>query len=206
MKRSILSMLLMLVAIASFAQERLISGKIIDRDTKEPVEQVTIQLLKTDSTYVSGAISNEQGLFHVNAPANGKYLLKITSVGYKPTVKRIQISEDKNLAMGNVVVSAEAIMLKGAVVTAMAQKVTLKEDTFVYNSAAYRTPEGSVVEELVKRLPGAEVSDDGTIKINHFKSYEIIHFNCIFKWKLLRYVICKSTYDTGSCIFLCHSS
>ena len=166
MKRSILSMLLMLVAMASFAQERLISGKITDRDTKEPVEQVTIQLLKTDSTYVSGAISNEQGLFHVNAPANGKYLLKITSVGYKPTVKRIQISEDKNLAMGNVVVSAEAIMLKGAVVTAMAQKVTLKEDTFVYNSAAYRTPEGSVVEELVKRLPGAEVSDDGTIKIN----------------------------------------
>ena len=166
MKRSILSMLLMLVAIASFAQERLISGKITDRDTKEPVEQVTIQLLKTDSTYVSGAISNEQGLFHVNAPANGKYLLKITSVGYKPTVKRIQISEDKNLAMGNVVVGAEAIMLKGAVVTAMAQKVTLKEDTFVYNSAAYRTPEGSVVEELVKRLPGAEVSDDGTIKIN----------------------------------------
>ena len=57
-------------------------------------------------------------------------------------------------------------MLKGAVVTAMAQKVTLKEDTFVYNSSAYRTPEGSVVEELVKRLPGAEVSDDGTIKIN----------------------------------------
>ena len=68
--------------------------------------------------------------------------------------------------MGNVVVGADAIMLKGAVVTAMAQKVTLKEDTFVYNSAAYRTPEGSVVEELVKRLPGAEVSDDGTIKIN----------------------------------------
>ena len=166
MKRSILSMLLMLVAIASLAQERLISGKITDRDTKDPVEQVTIQLLKTDSTYVSGAISNERGLFHVNAPANGKYLLKITSVGYKPTVKRIQISEDKNLAMGNVVVGAEAIMLKGAVVTAMAQKVTLKEDTFVYNSAAYRTPEGSVVEELVKRLPGAEVSDDGTIKIN----------------------------------------
>lgn len=56
-------MLLMLVAMASFAQERLISGKITDRDTKEPVEQVTIQLLKTDSTYVSGAISNEQGLF-----------------------------------------------------------------------------------------------------------------------------------------------
>ena len=166
MKKSILMMLLLLVSIASFAQERLVSGAIIDRDTKDPVEQVTVQLLKTDSTYVTGAISNEKGLFHLNAPGNGKYLLKITSVGYKPTVKRVVLEQDKNLALGNVVIGADAIMLKGAVVTAMAQKVTLKEDTFVYNSAAYRTPEGSVVEELVKRLPGAEVSDDGTIKIN----------------------------------------
>ena len=166
MKKSILTMLLLLVSIASFAQERLVSGAIIDRDTKDPVEQVTVQLLKTDSTYVTGAISNEKGLFHLHAPENGKYLLKITSVGYKPIVKRVVIEQDKNLALGNVVVGADAIMLKGAVVTAMAQKVTLKEDTFVYNSAAYRTPEGSVVEELVKRLPGAEVSDDGTIKIN----------------------------------------
>ena len=166
MKKTILMMLLLLVSIASFAQERLVSGAIIDRDTKDPVEQVTVQLLKTDSTYVTGAISNEKGFFHLNAPGNGKYLLKITSVGYKPTVKRVVIEQDKNLALGNVVIGADAIMLKGAVVTAMAQKVTLKEDTFVYNSAAYRTPEGSVVEELVKRLPGAEVSDDGTIKIN----------------------------------------
>ena len=166
MKKSILTMLLLLVSIASFAQERLVSGAIIDRDTKDPVEQVTVQLLKTDSTYVTGAISNEKGLFHLHAPENGKYLLKITSVGYKTTVKRVVIEQNKNLALGNVVVGADAIMLKGAVVTAMAQKVTLKEDTFVYNSAAYRTPEGSVVEELVKRLPGAEVSDDGTIKIN----------------------------------------
>lgn len=166
MKKSILAMLLLLMAIASFAQQRLISGQITDRDTKEAIEQVTIQLLKSDSTYVAGAISNENGLFHVTAPANGKYLLKISSVGYKSTMKRIQIFDNKDLAMGKIVLGAEAIMLKGAVVTAMAQKVTLKEDTFVYNSSAYRTPEGSVVEELVKRLPGAEVSDDGTIKIN----------------------------------------
>ena len=166
MKKSIFMMLLLLVTMASYAQERLISGAIVDRDTKDVVEQVTVQLLKQDSTYVTGAISNEKGLFRIVAPENGKYLLKLSSVGYQTTIKRIVISDDKNLAMGNVVIGADAIMLKGAVVTAMAQKVTLKEDTFVYNSSAYRTPEGSVVEELVKRLPGAEVSDDGTIKIN----------------------------------------
>ncbi len=166
MRKSILVMLLFLVAMVSFAQDRLISGAVTDRDTKDPVEQATIQLLKMDSTYVTGAISNEKGLFHITVPEDGKYLLKITSVGYKATVKRIAITNGKNLAMGNIVIGADAIMLKAATVTAMAQKVTIKEDTFVYNSAAYRTPEGSAVEELVRRLPGAEVSDDGTIKIN----------------------------------------
>ena len=166
MRKIIFTMLLLLVTMASYAQQRLISGAITDRGTKEVLEQVTVQLLKTDSTYVTGAISNEHGLFSITAPSNGKYLLKISSVGYTTAVKRIEISEDKDLAMGKIAIGADAVMLKGATVTAMAQKVVLKEDTFVYNSAAYRTPEGSVVEELVKRLPGAEVSDDGTIKIN----------------------------------------
>ena len=159
-------MLLLIVALAIQAQSRLITGAITDRDTHDPVEQVTIQLLKADSTYVSGTLSNEKGLFRLQVPQDGKYLLKISSVGYKPTIKRIEIAQGKDLAMGKVVLSAEAVMLKGATITAMAKKVVLKEDTFVYNSAAYRTPEGSTIEELVKRLPGAEVSDDGSIKIN----------------------------------------
>lgn len=154
------------MALTAHAQDRLISGAITDRDTQDPIEQVTVQLLKMDSTYVSGSLTNEKGLFRITAPENGKYLLKITSVGYTPTVKRIVIAEDKNLAMGQIVLGADAIMLKAATVTAMAKKVVLKEDTFVYNSSAYRTPEGSTIEELVKRLPGAEVSEDGTIKIN----------------------------------------
>ena len=166
MKKLLIMMLLLISALASFGQERLISGAIVDRDTQDPIGDVTVQLLKADSTYVTGAISDNNGLFSIKAPANEKYLLKITSVGYKNTVKRIQMVDDKNLAMGKVVLNADAIMLKAATVTAVAKKVVVKEDTFVYNSSAYRTPEGSTIEELVKRLPGAEVSDDGTIKIN----------------------------------------
>ncbi len=166
MKKSFLLLLMLIVSAVSMAQNRLISGAFIDRDTKEPVMQVTVQLLKTDSTYVEGTISNTDGLFSLTAPQDGNYLLKITSIGYTSIIKHVKIAEGKDLAMGNITLGSDAIMLKGATVTAQAQKVVLKEDTFVYNSAAYRTPEGSAIEELVKRLPGAEVSDDGTIKIN----------------------------------------
>ena len=166
MRKSVLTLLLLFIAMMMQAQQHFITGAIIDKGTNDPVEASTVQLLRADSTYISGAISDENGLFSLQAPEDGSYLLKITSVGYKPTVRRIMMTQGKDLAMGKININAEAIMLKAATVTAMAKKVVLKEDTFVYNSAAYRTPEGSTIEELVKRLPGAEVSDDGSIKIN----------------------------------------
>ncbi|MCH3986158.1 MAG: outer membrane beta-barrel protein [Prevotella sp.] len=166
MRKLFLLLFLISLSATSFAQNRLISGLIEDRSSKDPLGQVSVQLLKMDSTYVGGALSDEKGLFHLTAPQNGKYLLKISSVGYHTSIKRIVIQDDKDLAMGKVSLGVDAIMLKEATVLGHAAKVVVKEDTFVYNSAAYRTPEGSVVEELVKKLPGAQVSDDGTITIN----------------------------------------
>ncbi|MCR5130581.1 MAG: outer membrane beta-barrel protein [Prevotella sp.] len=166
MKRSLFMLLLTFVAAFSFAQERKISGTLIDRDTKEPIPQVTIQLLKTDSAFVGGTVSGDDGKFSVVAPANDKYLLKITSIGYEAQLKKLEIVDNHDLVMGTLVMNSDAVMLKGTEVTALAQKVVLREDTFIYNSAAYRVPEGSVAEELVKRIPGAQVDDDGKITIN----------------------------------------
>ena len=159
-------LLLMFVAAFSFAQDRKISGTLIDKDTNEPLPQVTLQLLKTDSTFVGGSVSDDEGRFSLTAPKSGKYLLKISSIGYVTQVKNLDMSGSQNQALGTVAMQSDAVMLKGAEVTALAQKVVLKEDTFVYNSSAYRVPEGSVAEELVKRIPGAQVDDDGKITIN----------------------------------------
>ena len=166
MKRLLIMLLLAFVAAFSFAQERKISGTLIDKDTKEPLPQVTLQLLKPDSSFVGGTVSNDEGKFSLSAPKSGKYLLKISSIGYVTQVKNLDMSGSQNQALGTVVMQSDAVMLKGAEVTALAQKVVLKEDTFVYNSSAYRVPEGSVAEELVKRIPGAQIDDDGKITIN----------------------------------------
>ncbi len=165
-RRFFLTLLTVILATTAMAQERKITGTISDKDTKEAIMQVTVQLLKTDSTFLKGALSDENGHFSLEAPSNGKYLLKLTSVGYKTLVKNITIEGGKNVALGKIIMGADAIMLKGVTATGQAAKVTVKEDTFVYNAAAYRTPEGSVVEELVKKLPGAQVDDDGKITIN----------------------------------------
>ena len=126
----------------------------------------TVQMLKSDSTYVKGVLSDDTGNFTITAPSAGTYILKFTSVGYTPLTKSVKVDGKSDVALGNITFGADAIMLKGAVVVGQAARVTVSEDTFVYNASAYRTPEGSVIEELVKRLPGAQVSDDGTVTIN----------------------------------------
>ena len=166
MKKSLLILMLTLMSLVAGAQESVVSGLLYDRDTKEGIMQATVQLLKMDSTYVAGAVSDIDGKFSVSLAEPGKYIVKITSVGYQPLTKNVTVSADKELALGNLQMKADAIMLKGTVVEGHAAKVILKEDTFQYNASAYRVPEGSTVEALVKRLPGAEVSDNGSIKIN----------------------------------------
>ena len=154
----------LVMTVAAFAQ-RTVTGKVVEQDTQEPVIQATAALLSGEKVVVN-AVTNMNGAFSMKAPRDGSYTLQVTYVGFKTYTKKINIKDGKDYHAGTIKIEPDAIMLQGATVTAHASKVTLKADTFVYNANAFRTPEGSVVEELVKRLPGAEVSDDGTIKIN----------------------------------------
>ena len=165
MRRLLVLMMTVSLAVLSVHAQRMVSGKVIEQDTQDAVIQATASILSGEKV-VSNGVTNTDGAFRVKAPSDGTFTLKITYVGFKTYTKKFTIKDGKDFNAGTISLSPDAIMLKGATVTARASKVTLKADTFVYNAAAFRTPEGSVVEELVKRLPGAEVSDDGTIKIN----------------------------------------
>ena len=72
MKRILLTLLvLMMMSMAAWTQERQITGTLVDKETNEPMAHATVQLLKTDSTFVTGAVSNKYGAYTLKAPANG---------------------------------------------------------------------------------------------------------------------------------------
>lgn len=169
MKRFFFGVFLLVVSVASaLAQttEVSVSGQVIDQETQEPIPQATLQLLRLpDSTYVNGAASNARGYFQLPKVRAGNYALKVSYIGYKSQVFTLShLNADKN--MGIIKLASDAVLLQEAVVTAEAAKVQVIEDTLLYNSAAYRTPQGAMLEELVKKLPGAEVDDSGNVKIN----------------------------------------
>ena len=124
-------------------------------------------ILNLARPYAAGIASNNQGWFTLPKVKAGKYLLKVSYIGfltkYVPLHLYANMTEKR---VGTIALESDAVMLKEAVITAEAPQVTVKEDTLEYNSSAYRTPEGAMLEELVKKLPGAEIDDEGNVKIN----------------------------------------
>ena len=164
---------MMTVSLCSLAQSEgndrglTVSGNVQDADLKEPMVQATVQLFrKRDSTFVGGTVTDMQGNFSVEAPANGIYRLKVSSVGYQPIEREVTLRNNRSQELGDLLMAPETNVLKEMVVTGRAAQVVVKKDTLVYNPDAYRTPEGSPIEELIKRIPGAEVDEDGNITIN----------------------------------------
>lgn len=170
MKRLIVCAALLAGALVSFAQNKniTVSGSVIETDTKEAAIQATVQLLSLpDSTYVTGAATLAGGKFTLPKVAAGKYVLKISYIGFHTKHIPLQLSANKtNNDLGIIALESDAVLLQEAVVTAEAPPVKVVEDTIVYAASAFRTAEGAMLEELVKKLPGVEVSEDGKITRN----------------------------------------
>ena len=172
MKRfTILLMTLLLTTLGAQAQDddrqQTISGQVIDAELREPMVQASVQLFRQrDSTFVGGSVTDLRGNFSVEAPDNGIFRIKISSVGFQPIEREVTLRRNQSQDLGTLMMSTDAVLLKEAVVTGRAAQVMVKKDTLVYNPDAFRTPEGSPIEELIKRMPGAEVDEDGNITVN----------------------------------------
>ncbi|MBR4294838.1 MAG: TonB-dependent receptor [Bacteroidaceae bacterium] len=143
-----------------------LSGTIVSEGEKEPLPNAAIQLFTLpDTVFKAGNASDLEGKFTISVEA-GEYLMRITYVGFLSQESKVKIAAKKTNNIGEVLLKPDVVALKEATVTAEVPPVTMSEDTMVYNSAAFRVPASSMLEELLKKYPGVEVEEDGTIKVN----------------------------------------
>lgn len=167
--RKLLAIVTLLVAWvqAAQAQDFTISGKVTETQSGAAVEMATVRLMKSDSTFVTGASSAADGSFKVNAKKTGSYILKFTFIGYNTVYRNVTLTKENPTAnVGTIKMGTNDRLMKEATVKAHVAKVQIVKDTFIYNVAAYRVPEGSTLEALIDQLPGAVVDDNGGITIN----------------------------------------
>lgn len=137
----------------------------MESDSQLPAIAASVQLLSLpDSTQVTGMATTSEGYYRLQARP-GKYVLRFSYIGYTTQDIPVQVSSTP-VRMKEVTLQTDAVLLKEAVVTAQAPQVQVVEDTIQFNSSAYRTPQGAVLQDLVEKLPGAEVDESGNVKIN----------------------------------------
>lgn len=163
---------LLLISLAVYAQsgkERFV-GRVVDTETNQPVPFATVRLLALpDSILLVGGATDIQGKFQlaVTIPKSKSILLHISYIGYTSVYRTISVSaNNKTPTLGNISLSPESISLNETVVVGQAPMAVTEGDTTVFNASAYRTPEGSMLEELVKQLPGGEIDEDGKLLIH----------------------------------------
>lgn len=178
MKKRLLSTMCLLPIFGSvLAQKVAVSGFVKDSETTEAMLRATVQVMSPDTTkMIAGTVTNNIGGYTVkNIPAPGSYVVKISYIGYHDFYKPIQLREKQTTHnVGTSMLIPSTIMLQTAVVTGVLQQSEVKEDTVLFNADAFKIPEGSALEELIKKIPGAEVDDNGAITVNGKKVRKIL--------------------------------
>ena len=168
--KCLLMLLMILFSPMAFAQQSgvNVTGSVVEQGSDTPIEQATVRLLNVkDSAMVRGVVSARNGSFTLKNVKKGSYLLHITFIGYDPLYQPLQITGKKNpVNVGKLELSNGAIELGEAVVIGKAPEVTVRNDTVEYNADSYKVTEGSVLEDLLKKMPGVEVDSEGKITVN----------------------------------------
>ncbi len=143
-----------------------VKGAAFDTLSRKAVADATITILsEKDSSLLTFGMTNNSGRFTLDNIPVGEYRLLITHVAYHNTTRLFTITEsDKLIDLGQVVMNDKRMVLPEVVVTNEAPPVTLIGDTVQYNAGSFKTQPNANVEQLLKKLPGIQVTKDGTVK------------------------------------------
>lgn len=169
--------LFLCLSVSSFSQNRNqpklngktnITGKIIDYTTTEDIPQVAIQLFELpDTVFVVGTVTDDEGWFSIKKVNVGNYFMRMSFLGYSTIESSVKVEKnDREKSVGIFKLRDDAIMLGEATIEEALPPTQVINDTLMFNTSAFRVPEGSVLEDLIKQLPGVEIDENGGITVN----------------------------------------
>ncbi len=149
---------LVLFNITAFSQDYSISGRIID-SLRMPLQGATLILKMTsDSTFITGAVSDSSGYFRINGLKQGNYFLRISEIGFRERYFYPSVFT-QNVNLGDITLWDKASNLKEVEIVANTPPTRLNGDTTEHNADAYKTSKDANAEDLVTKMPGITVQD-----------------------------------------------
>ena len=160
MRQFIVYLLLLCLASSLHAQQRTWEGKVTDATKHTPLQGVSVTLCKADGkSILAFAITDEDGTFRLNADSTkaAQAVIRFSCLGYAAVTRPVQ-PQDKTYRIG---LQPEEISIKEVIVKA--PKIRAQGDTIIYNVARFSKEGDRTIGDILKKLPGIQVADDGKI-------------------------------------------
>jgi len=160
-----------------------IHGRIVDSFTNLPISNVKLTLLSADSTIIDTcrtfiwndkAVHPDSYFYMQKNLSEGKYIFKIEHPDYFTNFVDKELlfkSRNTSIDMQDIPIKRKGMedkehMLGEIVVKSTKIKMVMKGDTIIYNADAFNLPQGSMLDALIRQLPGATLNSNGEIFIN----------------------------------------
>ncbi|GHN00671.1 collagen-binding protein [Cytophagales bacterium WSM2-2] len=153
-----------LAASAVSAQKFVVKGQL--KDSVGALPGATIMILQQkDSSLVQFGVSNSEGKFEVKGISAGDYIFKASFTSYQSYMKKFSARPEngQEIDLGAIRMSPKSNTLNEVVVKGFKDPVKVKRDTVEYNAGSFKVKPNANVEDLLKKLPGVEVDNSGTI-------------------------------------------
>ncbi|HTF04610.1 MAG TPA: TonB-dependent receptor, partial [Bacteroidia bacterium] len=160
-------LLFFFAGISVFSQNVTLSGIVRDSSTQVVLPYVNVVLkAQKDSAFVTGSITNEEGVFQLTEVKPGEYFLEIVYVGYKKTsLPVIAGTLSPFLDLGHIDLSEDASALNEVVIAEKQDAAGGKMDKKTFTVEDNISQSGGTVLDVLKTLPGITISADGKVQL-----------------------------------------
>lgn len=172
MNRILFPILLVFFVVPAFALQT-IRGRIVDGKTSQPLDFVNVALLKdADAAPATGVISDEKGHFELPRVPNGKYMLRISFVGYNTIELPLKVS-DKALDMGMIKLYEDSKRLSEVEVVGQGTQMRFEIDKKVFSVDQNIASAGGSATEVLQNIPSVDVDNEGNVSLRNNSSVEV---------------------------------
>lgn len=175
--KKIMTLLLLMLSLTAWAQNGKVRGRVVDARTGENIEYATVALLNPkDSTLKGGTVTESNGTFSINA-AYGRYLLRITFVGYEPQYYKnpVTLSADHPTAnLGKVAINPQATIMDAVEVTAERSMMEYQLDKRVINVDKNIVSSGGTATDVLEQVPSVAIDNDGNVTLRGSTNVKVL--------------------------------
>ncbi len=143
-----------------------IKATVLDSLTNEPVGFASVYVIPSkDTTITNFTLTDAKGEAKLDEVPFGNYVFHVEMMGYKPFVKEQYFRERKE-DMGTIRLQVDELFLQAATITDVGNPIVVKQDTVEFNASSFRVGANAMLKDLLKRMPGMEITEDGKVKFN----------------------------------------